>query len=99
MINLKEHKTLSEIDKSTDIAYKMLKLGEESGEAQSAYLAYAKAPNASKSETGTFENLIEEVIDCILVSYDILNKLNVKEEIIKEISDRKLKKWENKLLK
>lgn len=78
---------------------RLLKLSEESGEACSAYLAYSGSVNASKSETGTVSNLAEEVIDTIIVAYDILVHLGIDADKLKDIANVKLTKWESKVIK
>lgn len=78
---------------------RLIKLSEESGEACSAYLAFSGSINASKSESGTKEAFAEEVLDTIIVAYDILVHLNIHNETLSAIADRKLTKWDSKLTK
>lgn len=97
MIDIEKLKKLSEADSNVPLHMKFLKLTEEVGEVSSAYLAYAKCPNASKSEEGTVDNLAEEILDTIIVCNDLLNNLPVSAEYLKAIADRKLAKWESKI--
>jgi NTP pyrophosphatase (non-canonical NTP hydrolase) len=83
----KDGKTLKE---------RALKLTEEAGEVAGAVLSYTQAPGCGYKNK-TKEDVIEECVDTIIVALNILsavNDYNVDEELIKEIINKKLDKWE-----
>ena len=98
-----------EEDLQTPLYQKICKLGEEAGEAQSAFLVYDNAKNKSGSTTKEAEEkgkellLIEEVLDTILVAEDIIYKIqkmnNIDPDKIEDIKIRKYQKWLGKIQK
>ena len=104
--NIKEE--CQEADSDNILAYKIMKLGEECGEVNAAFLALIGAANKSKSavkeaeEKGKVLALTEEVLDVILVAEDILYKLKkdfneLDDKVIKELELKKYEKWNKKI--
>jgi len=102
-------KECQESDFQVPLYQKICKLGEESGEAQSAFLVYDEARNKSGSTTKEAEIkgkellLIEEILDTILVAEDIIYKIqkenNISQEVIDNIKLKKYQKWYDKIQK
>jgi len=92
-------------DSFTPIMNKILKLMEETGELSSIWLAYIDSNNKSKSATKQLENgkdvIMEEALDVLLVTLDLIanlkNKLDLTDEQIAEIFNKKVEKWDKKL--
>jgi NTP pyrophosphatase (non-canonical NTP hydrolase) len=77
---------------------KALKLAEETGEVAQAILSYCDAP-ACGYKNKTKENVIEELIDCIITASSILYQIEegiVNEAQFCKVLDTKLEKWINK---
>lgn len=81
---------------------RLLKLGEEYGEANQAYLSVSSENN---SKNKSWEDVREELADCIIVALDLYcHQMPDEEETDQEIKvaqlhadiDRKLKKWHKK---
>jgi len=90
-------------DRRMDIfGRRMLKLGEEYGEAAQAYLSVSSEKNGKNK---TWEDVREELIDVLVVTLDLLchefpdeedSSLEKKSTDINRELDRKLKKWAKK---
>ena len=82
---------------------RMLKIGEESGEAMAAYLNVTSELNAKGS---TWEDLREELLDTIIIATDCLYTLmpidegktreEIEAEVFKEF-ERKMAKWDKQI--
>jgi len=81
---------------------RLLKLGEEYGEASQAYLSISSEKNGKNK---TWEDVREELTDCIIVAMDLYchempDEENVTlEDKVAQLNadiDRKLKKWDKK---
>lgn len=84
-------------------ARRMLKLGEEYGEASQAYLSVSSEKNGKNK---TWEDVREELVDVLVVTLDLLCHqfpdepdpitAEARSEVINMELDRKLKKWAKK---
>lgn len=83
-------------------ARRLLKLGEEYGEANQAYLSVSSEKNGKNK---TWDDVREELVDVLVVDLDLLchqfpdeDELTFEKrmEVIEKILDRKLKKWAKK---
>lgn len=81
---------------------RMLKLGEEYGEACQAYLSISSEKNGKNK---SWEDVREELVDVLVVDLDLLchqfpdeSEVDLEKRIalINEVLDRKLKKWAKK---
>lgn len=86
----------SRANESKTIQQITLKLMEEMGEVAEALLSYTEAPGC-KYKGKTIDDLKEEIIDVIIVSFVLTEKLGMEKEEIKEIIKRKVDKWVNKV--
>lgn len=80
---LREPKTLEQ---------QFLKLTEEVGEAAQAYLSAEKASGNQYKQLNK-ENVEEELVDVLLVTYAILYKLDMNDEAMKSMLLKKVTKW------
>lgn len=91
---------LSNKDSMVPLYQKIIKLSEESGELAQAFLKFDGSKNTSASAEGKVEDLLEEVVDCINVSMDIINVLTKNSPALelytKQLFQAKLDKWESK---
>lgn len=83
-------------------ARRLLKLGEEYGEANQAYLSVSSENN---SKNKTWDDVREELVDCIIVAVDLYchempdedkTTLETKIASLHSMLDKKLKKWHKK---
>lgn len=87
-------------ERDTNLFYrKVIKLGEEAGEVNAAFLELDGSPNVSASAAteDPRKAVIEETCDTILVAMDILYALGATDVEVREMMDRKLLKWDAKL--
>lgn len=80
---LKEPKTIEQ---------QFLKLSEELGEAAQAYLS-AKGISGNDYKALTTDNVKEELVDILLVTYAILYKLDISDDELKALLTQKVTKW------
>ena len=78
---------------SDTVSDKLIKLQEELGEASSEHLAVIGTNNKSKSAVGTKEARLEELIDVLITTVDLINNCKVDGVNTDDIIDRKLAKW------
>jgi len=71
---------LSKDEKDISPALKTIKLQEEVGELSQAMLKYLNYPNASQSALGTKESVLEELMDVLNVTLDLINSLDVSDK-------------------
>ena len=78
-----------------NVGRRIIKLSEELGELSEAYLSYTN-PNSYKNKQ--YEDIIEEAVDCAIVSLDILVTL-IKEDkqLAYTVFEKKLNKWRKQL--
>lgn len=97
-INYGRVSKLSAIDKHVDFSSKALKLSEETGEVSQAVLKYLGSKNVSKSADVEDPKMLvlEELCDVLNVAVDMINALEVTEEDVKDMFEKKLDKWEAK---
>ncbi len=100
-LNFKRVEQLSEGDAEVPLYQKIIKLGEESGEIDQAFLRYVGALNVSKSAEADDEEtlglkLLEECCDVMNVTMDIINFLGFSDEDVKKMFEKKLAKWQAK---
>jgi NTP pyrophosphatase (non-canonical NTP hydrolase) len=105
-MNLKENGKLKEVllrsYQKVPLVDKVLKFQEELGEFTRVFLKYNNSVNKTQGSIDNVQNaLIEEIIDIYLVWRDILEHLkidlNVTDEEILKILERKVDKWSQKL--
>lgn len=72
-----------------------LKLMEEAGECAQAILSYGNLSGCSYKEL-TLNDVREECIDVILVAMSMLYKLDTSDDVIEDIANKKITKWESK---
>lgn len=72
-----------------------LKLMEEVGEASQAYLSSQKASGAAYKQL-TVANTQEELVDVLLVTYALLQKLGTTDDELTTLMHTKTTKWLNK---
>lgn len=91
---------LSDKDSVVPLYQKVIKLSEESGELAQAFLKFDGSKNTSASAKGKVEDVLEEAVDCINVTMDIINVLTkgnpALELYTKQLFQKKLDKWEAK---
>ena len=92
------------VDIQVSMAEKGLKLSEETGELSAELLAYIGSKNVSASSNiGNFKELtnavLNEAMDVLNVTLDIINSLGVTDEQARDMFDKKLDKWESKVNK
>lgn len=92
---------LTSAQDSTSIDETFLKIQEELGEAAAEYLSWKGSVNASKSVSGTSDDLMEESIDALITALDLVHKVQhqtgTEDAKAREIFRRKLLKWSAKL--
>jgi NTP pyrophosphatase (non-canonical NTP hydrolase) len=83
-------------------ARRVIKLGEEYGEAAQAYLSISSENN---SKNKSWEDVREELVDVLIVAMDLFlhqmpdekeGGLEAKKEVLTRLVNRKLKKWQKK---
>ena len=88
-------------DQNNSVENKLLKLGEEVGELNRAWLALVGANNASRDANKNEVEVMEEAIDVFIVIYDIIRnlekKLNISQDKTEKILEKKIKKWYKKI--
>ena len=86
-------------------ARRLLKLGEEYGEASQAYLSVSSESNGKNK---TWDDVREELVDVLVVTLDLLchdfpdedeTDVSAKEARVLDIMDKKLDKWKKKMKK
>lgn len=82
-------------EKGVGIYPRYVKLSEEVGEVAAAILRNQNEINKSASSS---DNIPEELIDVLINVVDMLEYLEVDDEKISEIGNKKIIKWSNKLL-
>lgn len=82
----------SRANESKTIQQITLKLMEEMGEVAEALLSYDQAPGCGYKGK-SLDDLKEEIIDVIIVSFVLTEKLGMEKDEIKEILNRKVAKW------
>jgi len=95
--NFKKCVSLDESDKNSNLSISLIKLGEETGELNEAYLRSINYKKANK-ETTPLDDMKEECIDTMIMSFVIANKLKMSLEEINDIMSKKIVKWETKYI-
>jgi len=88
-------------EKENEIPNRFMKLIEEVGEASQMALAFQRNISASESKKAiaTRENVLEELVDVLIVAFDIYIQMSDAEDWIselEEIMNKKLEKWQRK---
>lgn len=98
-VNYDRIEKLSNMDNTVNFSSKVLKLSEEAGEVAQATLKYIGSKNVSKSADVKDPKMLvlEELCDTINVAVDIINALDVTEDEVIQMFEKKLDKWESKL--
>jgi len=95
-INFEKIERLTEQDKDVPIAYRAIKLSEETGEFSQAVLRLLGSKNVSASAGNLKEDVLEELCDVLNVTVDLINILGFSDEEVQEMFEKKLNKWEAK---
>ncbi len=92
-----EEATAIELQHGITLQDNMIKLVEEVGEVAQALLAYQHSVTRSRSAGDvTNVDLAEECLDVINNAMNIINRLNVPDDVLLDIFNRKCEKWKNK---
>lgn len=97
-IDFEKIEYLTNKDKDIPNEFKILKLQEEVGELSAAFLKYRKISNSSASSNGSKEHILEELCDVLNITIDLINAFEFEDEETKIMFDKKLYKWENKVI-
>lgn len=97
-IDFEKIEKLTEQDKDISNEFRIIKLQEEVGELSAAFLKYKKISNSSASSNGSREHLLEELCDVLNVTLDLVNAFEFDDEESKIMFDKKLLKWEKKVI-
>lgn len=90
-------KKISDFDKKGTILERGLKLSEETGELSAEILKSTNYKYHNNTQEEIRNNILLESSDCLIIVFDILNKLGfTKSEIIQMIKSQ-LKKWEKQI--
>ena len=92
----KKLKKLSRADQG-DLIFRIVKLGEELGEVQEAYLRMVGRKSASgKTKEQLRADVVEELVDTMIMTMDVLCGLKfTKKKKLRKLIKAKLEKWEN----
>lgn len=93
----KRCKELGDVQPESCLPTSLIKLGEETGELNEAYLrsiGYKKG-----KDTDALSDMQEECVDSLIMVLDIANKLKISKPQLYKLLDKKLDKWESKYTK
>jgi NTP pyrophosphatase (non-canonical NTP hydrolase) len=96
--NFKRCVSIDSEDKKSNLSISLIKLGEETGELNEAFLRSIDYKKSNK-ETSPIDDMKEECIDTMIMSFVIANKLGMSLEEINALLNRKIVKWESKYVK
>lgn len=91
------NKKLGMLQKKGSIPTSLIKLGEEVGELNEAYLRSIGYKKEKESDAN--QDLKEECVDVLIMALDIANKLDMTKTELYDLFDKKLDKWESKYCK
>lgn len=87
-------KSLGMLQENGNIPTSLIKLGEETGEFNEAYLRSISYKRGKGTDPE--RDMKEECVDTLIMILDIANKLDMSKKELYVLLDAKLDKWENK---